>query len=136
MYVCGVTPYDYSHVGHARSAIVFDVIRRYLTYRGFRVRTVRNYTDVDDKIIARANQEGVSAVEVGERYIAAEGRDMEALGVLPPDVAPKATEHIPEMVALIGRLVSKGVAYVVDGDVYFEIRRFPPYGRLSGRNLD
>jgi len=136
MYVCGVTPYDYSHIGHARSAVVFDVIRRYLTYRGFRVRTVRNYTDVDDKIIARANQEGVSAAEVGERYITAEGRDMEALGVLPPDVAPRATEHIPEMVALIGRLVSKGVAYVVDGDVYFEIRRFPPYGRLSGRNLD
>ena len=136
MYVCGVTPYDYSHIGHARSAIVFDVIRRYLTYRGFRVRTVRNYTDVDDKIIARANQEGVSAAEVAERYITAEGRDMEALGVLPPDVAPKATEHIPDMVALIGRLVLKGVAYVVDGDVYFEIRRFPPYGKLSGKNLD
>jgi len=136
MYVCGVTPYDYSHIGHARSAIVFDVIRRYLTSRGFRVRMVRNYTDVDDKIIARANQEGVSAAEVGERYITAERRDMEALGVLAPDVAPRATEHIPDMVALIGRLVSKGVAYVLDGDVYFEIRRFPPYGRLSGKNLD
>jgi len=136
MYVCGVTPYDYSHIGHARSAIVFDVIRRYLTSRGFRVRMVRNYTDVDDKIIARANQEGVSAAEVGERYITAERRDMEALGVLPPDVAPRATEHIPDMVALIGRLVSRGVAYVVDGDVYFEIRRFPSYGRLSGKNLD
>jgi len=136
MYVCGVTPYDYSHIGHARSAVVFDVIRRYLEYCGFQVKTVRNYTDVDDKIIQRANREGVSAVEIADRYIEAEGRDMAALGLLPPDVAPKATEHITEMVALIGRLVAKGVAYVVDGDVYFEIRRFPPYGRLSGKKLD
>ncbi len=136
MYVCGVTPYDYSHIGHARSAVVFDVIRRYLAYRGFRVTAVRNYTDVDDKIIQRANREGVAATEIAGRYIAAEEQDMKALGVLPPDVAPKATEHIPEMVALIGRLVAKGVAYVVDGDVYFEIRRFPSYGRLSGKNLD
>ncbi len=136
MYVCGVTPYDYSHIGHARSAIVFDVIRRYLRYRSFRVTTVRNYTDVEDKIIHRANREGVSATEIAERYIAAEEQDMAALGVLAPDVAPRAAEHVPEMVALIERLVAKGVAYVVDGDVYFEIRRFPPYGRLSGKNLD
>ena len=136
MYVCGVTPYDYSHIGHARSAVVFDVIRRYFEYRGFLVKTVRNYTDVDDKIIQRANREGVSAVEIADRYIEAEGRDMAALGLLPPDVAPKATGHVTEMVALIGRLVAKGVAYVVDGDVYFEIRRFPPYGRLSGKKLD
>ena len=136
MYVCGVTPYDYSHIGHARSAIVFDVIRRYLEYRGSRVTMVRNYTDVDDKIIRRANEEGVSTAEVSDRYIEAERRDMEALGVLPPSVAPRATEHIAEMVGLIERLVAKSVAYVVDGDVYFEIRRFPPYGRLSGKNLD
>ena len=136
MYVCGVTPYDYSHIGHARSAIVFDVIRRYLEYRGFRVTMVRNYTDVDDKIIRRANEEGVSTAEVSDRFIEAERRDMEALGVLAPSVAPRATEHIAEMVVLIERLVAKSVAYVVDGDVYFEIRRFPPYGRLSGKNLD
>ncbi len=136
MYVCGVTPYDYSHIGHARSAIVFDVIRRYLEYKGFRVKMVRNYTDVDDKIIRRANEEGVASAEVAKRYIEAEGRDMEALGVLPPDAAPMATGHITEMVALIERLVAKSVAYVVDGDVYFEIRRFPSYGRLSGKNLD
>jgi len=136
MYVCGVTPYDYSHIGHARSAIVFDVIRRYLEYKGCRVTMVRNYTDVDDKIIRRANEEGVSSAEVSERYIEAERRDMEALGVLPPDVAPRATQHIAEMVALIERLVAKSVAYVVDGDVYFEIRTFPSYGRLSGKNLD
>jgi cysteinyl-tRNA synthetase len=136
MYVCGVTPYDYSHIGHARSAIVFDVIRRYLEYKGFRVKMVRNYTDVDDKIIRRANEEGVASAEVAKRYIEAERRDMEALGVLPPDVAPMATGHIADMVALIERLVAKSVAYVVDGDVYFEIRRFPSYGRLSGKNLD
>jgi cysteinyl-tRNA synthetase len=136
MYVCGVTPYDYSHIGHARSAVVFDVIRRHLMFRRFRVTMVRNYTDVEDKIIRRASQEGVPAHEISERYIAAEIEDMASLGVLVPDVAPKATEHIPGMVSLIERLVAKEVAYVVDGDVYFEIRRFPPYGRLSGKNLD
>src|SRR5437867_287482 len=136
MYVCGVTPYDYSHIGHARSAVAFDVIRRWLEHKGFRVTTVRNYTDIDDKIIARASQEAVSASEVSQRYIEAEARDMEALGVLLPSVAPRATEHIDGMIALIGRLVARGIAYVVDGDVYFEIRRFPAYGWLSGKNLD
>src|SRR6058998_2575812 len=136
MYVCGVTPYDYSHIGHARSAVAFDVIRRWLEHKGFRVTTVRNYTDIDDKIIARASQEAVSASEVSQRYIEAEARDMEALGVLLPSVAPRATEHIDGMIALIGRLVARGIAYVVDGDVYFEIRRFPAYGKLSGRNLE
>jgi len=136
MYVCGVTPYDYSHIGHARSAIVFDVIRRYLRHCGYRVTLVRNYTDVDDRIIRRANQEGVSAREVSERYIEAERQDMRALGVLPADVEPKATENIPEMIELIEQLVARGFAYIVDGDVYFEVRSFPPYGRLSGRNLD
>jgi cysteinyl-tRNA synthetase len=136
MYVCGVTPYDYSHIGHARSALVFDVIRRFLAFRGFRTTSVRNYTDVDDKIIRRANQEGLPAREISERYIAAEIEDMAALGVTAPDVAPKATEHVAEMVEWIERLVAKEFAYVVDGDVYFEIRRFPAYGRLSGKNLD
>jgi cysteinyl-tRNA synthetase len=136
MYVCGVTPYDLSHVGHARSAMVFDVIRRYFRFKGYRVTFVRNYTDVDDKIIRRANEAGVSSREIAERYIAAEREDMAALGLLPADVEPRATEHIAEMIALIERLVATGVAYVVDGDVYFEIRRFPAYGRLSGKNLD
>jgi cysteinyl-tRNA synthetase len=136
MYVCGVTPYDYSHIGHARSAVAFDVIRRWMEFKGLRVTTVRNYTDVDDKIIARANQEAIAAAEVSRRYIEAEARDMEALGVLLPTIAPKATEHIDGMIALVERLVARGVAYVVDGDVYFEIRRFPPYGKLSGKNLD
>ncbi|MBI1736558.1 MAG: cysteine--tRNA ligase [Candidatus Rokubacteria bacterium] len=136
MYSCGVTPYDLCHVGHARSAIVFDVMQRYLRARGYRVVFVRNFTDVDDKIIRRANTEGVSASEISERYIAEFRADMASIGVHGADVEPKATEHIGEMVALIERLVAKGVAYVVDGDVYFEVRRFADYGKLSGKNLD
>jgi cysteinyl-tRNA synthetase len=136
MYSCGVTVYDLSHVGHARMLMVFDVIARYLRFAGYRVTFVRNFTDVDDKIIRRAAQEGVSAREVSERNITAFQQDMAALGVLPPDVEPKATEHVPEMIALIERLVARGYAYVVDGDVYFEVRRFPAYGKLSGKNLD
>jgi cysteinyl-tRNA synthetase len=136
IYVCGVTTYDLSHVGHARSAMVFDVIQRYFRFKGYRVTFVRNFTDVDDRIIRRANAEGVPAAEVSERYIQAFREDMAALGVAPADVEPKATEHVPEMMALIERLVAKGFAYPVDGDVYFEIRRFRAYGRLSGKNLD
>ena len=136
MYVCGVTVYDLSHVGHARSAIVFDVIRRYLAFAGHQVTFVKNFTDVDDRIIQRAQTGGVPASEVSERYIEAYRADMEALGVLAPDVEPKATEHVPRMVQLIERLLTSGVAYVVEGDVYFEVARFPGYGKLSGRNLD
>ncbi|HSB40965.1 MAG TPA: cysteine--tRNA ligase [Methylomirabilota bacterium] len=136
IYVCGVTVYDLSHVGHARSALAFDMIRRYLTFRGYRVKFVRNFTDVDDKIIQRAQREGVTAQEVSERYVAAEREDMAALGVRAPDVYSKATDHIPQMIGLIERLVGKGLAYPVDGDVYFEVRRFPAYGRLSGKNID
>jgi cysteinyl-tRNA synthetase len=136
MYSCGVTVYDLSHVGHARMLMVFDVIFRYLRFAGYRVTFVRNFTDIDDKIIRRAGQEGVPAREVSERNIAAFHEDMAALGVLRPDVEPRATEHVPEMIGLIERLVARGYAYVVDGDVYFEVRRFPAYGKLSGKNLD
>ena len=136
IYVCGVTVYDLSHVGHARSALVFDMIRRYLVFRGYQVKFVRNFTDVDDKIIQRAQREGVTAQEVSERYVAAEREDMAALGVLAPDVYSKATDHIPQMIRLIERLIAKGLAYSVEGDVYFEVARFPAYGRLSGKNLD
>jgi cysteinyl-tRNA synthetase len=136
VYVCGVTVYDLCHIGHARSAIVFDVIRRYLAFKGFKVTFVKNYTDVDDKIIRRANEEGVAAQEISERYIAEYRTDMAALGVLPGDVEPKATAHIEQMIALIERLAGKGIAYAVNGDVYFEVRRFPAYGRLSGKNLE
>jgi len=136
IYVCGVTVYDLCHIGHARSAIVFDVMRRYLRFKGYRVTFIKNYTDVDDRIIRRANEEGVPASVVSERYIAEYQTDMASIGVQPADVEPKATEHIPQMVALIGRLLQGGVAYVLEGDVYFEVRRFPSYGKLSGKNLD
>jgi cysteinyl-tRNA synthetase len=136
MYSCGVTVYDLSHVGHARMMIVFDVIARYLRFAGYRVTFVRNFTDIEDKIIRRANQEGVPAREISERYVAAFGEDIAALGVEAPDVEPKATDHVPEMVDLIGKLVAGSHAYVVDGDVYFEVRSFPPYGKLSGKNLE
>ena len=136
MYSCGVTVYDLCHVGHSRMMIVFDVISRYLRFAGYRVTFVRNFTDIDDKIIRRANQEGVAASVISERFIAAFRDDIAALGVMPPEVEPKATEHVAEMIGLIEGLVAGGYAYVVDGDVYFEIGRFPPYGRLSGKNLE
>ena len=136
MYSCGVTVYDLCHVGHSRMMIVFDVISRYLRFAGYRVTFVRNFTDIDDKIIRRANQEGVAASVISERFIAAFRDDIAALGVMAPEVEPKATEHVAEMIGLIEGLVAGGYAYVVDGDVYFEIRSFPPYGRLSGKNLE
>jgi cysteinyl-tRNA synthetase len=136
MYVCGVTVYDLCHIGHARSAIVFDVMRRYLRFRGYKVTFIKNYTDVDDRIIRRANEEGVPASTISERYIAEYQKDMVSIGVEPGDVEPKATGHIPQMVALIERLIARGTAYVVEGDVYFEVRRFASYGKLSGKNLD
>lgn len=136
IYVCGVTVYDLSHIGHGRSAIVFDVMRRYLRHRGHAVKFVKNFTDIDDKIIRKANQEGVSAQEISERYIEEYRTDMASLGVAPADIEPKATEHVPQMIVLIERLIARGVAYPVEGDVYFEVRRFPGYGRLSGKNLE
>jgi cysteinyl-tRNA synthetase len=136
VYVCGVTVYDLCHIGHARSAIVFDIIRRYLRFRDYKVTFIKNYTDVDDRIIRRANEEGVPASVISERYIAEYQTDMASIGVQPADVEPKATEHIPQMVALIQRLIARGVAYALEGDVYFEVRRFPSYGKLSGKNLD
>jgi len=136
MYVCGVTVYDLSHIGHARSALSFDVIRRYLAFKGLRVTFVKNFTDVDDRIIRRANEEGVEATVISERYVAEYRADMASLGIRPPDVEPKATEHVPQMLELIERLLKRGIAYVLEGDVYFEVRRFPTYGKLSGKNLD
>jgi len=136
MYVCGVTVYDRCHIGHARSAIVFDLLRRYLTSRGYRVAYVKNFTDVDDKIINRAQKEQRPWEEVAKSYTVAYWEDMARLGVPPADLEPKATEHIDEMLALIGRLVKKGLAYPVDGDVYYRVSRFPGYGKLSHRKLD
>jgi cysteinyl-tRNA synthetase len=136
MYVCGVTVYDDCHVGHARSLMTFDVIVRYLRFLGYRVTFVRNFTDVDDKIIQRANEKGIAAQELAEKYIRAFYRDAETLGLVAPTREPKATEHIAEMIALIRRLEEKGIAYRVDGDVFFQPDRFSSYGKLSRKNLD
>lgn len=136
MYVCGPTVYDLSHIGHARSAVAFDVIYRYLKYKGFNVRYTRNYTDIDDKIINRANKDGVNWKEIAERYVKAFDEDMAALGVEIPADCPKATETIKEMIDVIQRLIDKGFAYTLNGDVYYSVRKFKGYGKLSGKNIE
>jgi len=136
MYVCGVTVYDYSHIGHARAYVAFDVIFRYLRYLSYDVTYVRNYTDIDDKIIKRANADGVPFNEISERFIGEFNRDMAELGVELPDFQPKATEHVADIIALIKTLVDKGYAYAAGGDVYFCVEKFAPYLRLSKRNLE
>jgi cysteinyl-tRNA synthetase len=137
MYVCGITAYDYCHLGHARFMVVFDVAKRWLSAAGFDVTYVRNITDIDDKIIKRAaeNREPIDALT--GRYIRAMGEDAAALGVLKPDLEPRATENVPQMVDLIGQLVKKGIAYqAINGDVYYSVREFRGYGKLSGKSLD
>jgi cysteinyl-tRNA synthetase len=136
IYVCGITAYDVCHVGHARSAVVFDVITRYLRYRDFDVTYVKNFTDVDDKIIDKARREKVGIDEIAERYIREHDEEMEALGVARPTFAPRATENIDGMIRLVTDLLEKGLAYPMDGDVYYSVERFPGYGKLSGRNLE
>jgi cysteinyl-tRNA synthetase len=135
MYVCGVTVYDMCHIGHARAYVTADVIYRHLRYRGYDVTYIRNFTDVDDKIIKRANELGVSTREITEKYIQEFHTDMDALGIKRPHMEPKVTDHIPDIVELVGKLVERGHAYEVEGDVYFDVRSFPEYGKLSGRNL-
>lgn len=136
MYVCGPTVYNYIHIGNARTFMSFDIIRRYFMWRGFDVTFVQNVTDVDDKIIAKANEEGRDASEVAAEYTEAFISDMRAAGVLDPDIRPKATEEIPAMIELIEELIEADHAYAVEGDVYFNVRSFPAYGELSGRNVD
>ena len=136
MYVCGVTVYDYCHIGHARSALVFDVIRRYLEFSGYQVEFVKNFTDVDDKIIKRANEQGVSCDTITAKYIQAYYEDMGKLGIRQASIEPKATEHMTDIIHLTEALVKKGLAYQVDGDVYFEVAKYSAYGRLSKRRLD
>ncbi|MCD8317249.1 MAG: cysteine--tRNA ligase, partial [Eggerthellaceae bacterium] len=136
MYVCGPTVYNRIHIGNARTFISFDMIRRYLTWSGYDVTFVQNITDVDDKIINRANDEGVSAADLAAEYTEAFINDMHAAGVEDPDVRPKATEEIPAMIELVEQLIKNGHAYVVDGDVYFSVRSYKGYGELSGRNVD
>jgi cysteinyl-tRNA synthetase len=135
-YACGVTVYDDCHLGHARSSVVFEVLVRYLRRRGFQVTWVRNFTDIDDKIIRRAQELGLSWKEVAARYIASFEEDMTALGLPPADIEPKATEHIPQIIDLIRRLEAGGFAYAGGGDVFFRVRRFPGYGKLSGQKLE
>src|SRR5450759_4619240 len=136
MYVCGPTVYDYIHIGNARTFLNFDMIRRYLLYRGYEVEFIQNVTDVDDKIINKANEEGVSPEVLADTYREAFELDMADLGVMPPTMAPRATEHIDDMLEVISCLVEKGYAYESEGDVYFEVEKFADYGKLSGRNLD
>ena len=136
LYVCGVTVYDLCHIGHARSTIVFDVLARYLQARGFDVTHVRNFTDIDDKIIERARQLGKPPEDLAIEFIEAFYEDMGALGVLKADVEPKATEHIDHMIDMIKTLIDKGFAYVEEGDVFYSIEKFEDYGGLSGRRLE
>ncbi|MFN4196455.1 MAG: cysteine--tRNA ligase [Caldimicrobium sp.] len=136
MYVCGITAYDSSHLGHARSAVIFDVLFRTLINLGYEVIYVRNITDIDDKIINRANKEGIYWGDLTEKYTCEYQEEMERLKVKKPTYEPKASEHIPEMIELIQRLIDKGYAYKSNGDVYFSVERFPSYGKLSKRRLE
>src|SRR5690606_32663191 len=137
MYVCGPTVQSEPHLGHGRFAVVFDMIRRYLVWRGYEVTYVRNITDVEDKIIAAANEAGETMAVRAERMTAAFHDVFGALGVEEPDIEPKATDHIPEMIELIERLIDRGLAYPAEnGDVYFAVRRLDGYGKLSGRDVD
>ncbi len=136
IYVCGPTVYDYIHIGNARPMIVFDTLRRYLEYKGYDVNYVSNFTDVDDKIIKRANEEGVDASVISERYIAEVKKDMAALNVREASTHPKATEEIPDMIEMVKTLIEKGYAYEVNGTVYFRTRKFKDYGKLSKKNID
>ena len=136
MYVCGVTVYDDCHLGHARSALTFDMIRRYLEFSGYQVTYVRNFTDIDDKILNRAKQEAVPWSDISERYIQNFYRDMGPLGILKPSAEPRATEHMQDILNMVEGLVRNGMAYSIEGDVYFSVKKFSAYGQLSGKNLE
>ena len=136
MYVCGVTVFDYCHIGHARANIVFDIVYRYLQYSDYDVTYVRNYTDVDDKIINRANERGISSKQLAEEFIRAFDEDMAALGLRKPTHEPKATEYIDRIIVLAEQLIEKGMAYESGGDVYYSVEKFPAYLKLSKRNME
>lgn len=135
MYSCGPTVYDYFHIGNARPFIVFDVLRRYLEYKGYKVRFVQNFTDIDDKMIERANKEGITVFELADRFIAEYYKDADALGIMRATHHPRATEHISDMIAFIEKLISKGFAYQAGDDVYFDTSAFSHYGKLSGQDI-
>lgn len=136
IYVCGPTTYNYIHLGNARPLVVFDTVRRYLKYRGYDVTYVQNFTDVDDKIINRAREQGEDPVALGERYIEEYFRDADALNISRADVHPRVSQHMEEIVSVIDKLIEKGYAYPVDGDVFYRVRAFQGYGKLSGRSLE
>lgn len=136
MYVCGPTVYNYIHIGNSRPAIVFDTLRRYLQYRGYEVTFVQNITDVDDKLIRVANEEGTTVKEVADRYTAAFNEDLRSLNVMPPDIQPRVMQTIPEIIEFVEGLIDKGYAYESEGDVYFRTGRFSEYGKLSHQPLD
>ncbi|MBI4734344.1 MAG: class I tRNA ligase family protein, partial [Rubrobacteridae bacterium] len=136
LYVCGPTVYNFIHIGNGRTYLSFDIIYRYLKYKGFDVTYVRNLTDVDDKIINKANEEGVAAKEIAERFSEAFAEDTAKMGLAEPTIIPKATEHISEMIEIIEGLIEKNMAYEVDGDVYYDVTGFNGYGKLANRTLD
>ena len=136
MYVCGVTPYNYPHIGNARPFVTWDVIKRYFCKCGYEVRHIQNFTDVDDKIIRTANEQGVTWKEIADRYIDGYFEAMDALGVQHADLYPRVSDHIPDIIAMIQTLVDRGYAYPLEGDVYFSVEKFPEYGKLSGRKLE
>ncbi len=136
IYVCGSTVYDFIHIGNARPMVVFDTLRRYLSYIGYDVTYIQNFTDIDDKMIRRANESGITVKELGDRFINEFYTDAKGLGIMPASVNPRATEHIDEIIDIVKTLEDKGYAYNVDGDVYFDTEKFAAYGRLCGQNLD
>ena len=136
MYVCGVTPYNYPHIGNARPFVTWDVIKRYLRKSGYEVKHIQNFTDMDDKIIKAANTEGVEWNAITDRYIKGYFESIDALNVQRADIYPKVTEHIPDIIAMVEKIIENGYGYVVDGDVYFSVESFPEYGKLSGRKLE
>jgi len=136
IYLCGPTVYDYGHLGHGRSAIVFDLLRRYFVYMGYRVTFVRNWTDIDDKTIERAQRDGVTVRELTEQFIGIYEEDYAKLNILEPDIAPKPTEHIQDIIKFIERLFARGHAYTLEDGVYFDIASFDGYGALSGQSLE
>ena len=136
MYVCGPTVYDKAHVGHAMSTLVYDIIRRYLEYRGYQVRHVMNYTDVDDKVIMRANELGVEPLELAREHLNEYDQHIQALNILPASVYPRATQEIDHIISMVESLIENDYGYVVDGDVYYRVTSKDDYGKLSGRKLD
>ena len=136
MYVCGPTVYNFFHIGNGRTFIVFDTIRRYLEYRGYKVKFVQNFTDIDDKMINKANEEGTTVKNIGDKYISEYYTDADALNIERATVNPRATEFIDDIIDFVSKLIEKGYAYEVDGDVYFRTKKFEAYGKLSGQSLE